>query len=134
MSNMRPEDRLAEKLKNDTLGTFFSDEDLLPIAKRAIDEAFFKWRDGPGYNSPQIPPLIVTLAKEHLEVEVKAYVARMFEKILDDEQFQNTMSQIMVESIGTALVNKMEEHWLDQFPSNLQKHAAMIADIVRSRK
>lgn len=130
-TNMRPEDRLAEKLKNDTLGAFFSEEDLLPIAKKAIEKAFFEYTDGPRYDSPKIPPLIVKLAQEHLSAEIKAYVTKMFDKLMDDEKFQNKMGELMVSSLGNALVNRMEQNWLDQFEGSMTKFAPMIADIIK---
>jgi len=130
-TNMRPEDRLAEKLKNDTLGAFFSEEDLLPMAKKAIEIAFFEWRDGPRYDSPKTPPLIVTAAQEHLEAEIKDYVSKMFDKLMDDEKFQSKMGEIMVSSLGTAMVNQMEQRWFSQFQNNMHQHSAMIAQILK---
>lgn len=131
-TNMRPEDRLAEKLKNDTLGTFFSDEDLLPLARRAIEIAFFQPRKGPSYNSPDLPPLIAEMAKKQIEVKIQQWVDTHWDTLYNDERFKESIGETMAASLGILLERRLTMRWDQQFQDTLMKNTSMIKNILNN--
>lgn len=131
-TNMTIADRLAERLKNDALGTLISEEDLHDICKQALNKAFFTGTPA-GYNTPATHPEVVVLAKDAMTAKVKKYVDDNFEKIINDEKFSKVMGQLMISSLGGVLMDNLQQSWQKQFFKDIHDNSNLIANIIRQK-
>lgn len=130
-TNMTIADRLAERLKNDSLGTLIGEDDLLDICKQAINNAFFVGTPS-SYNNQGTPPVVVAMAEKAMKEKVRQYVDDNFEKIINDEKFSEVMGQLMVSALGGVLMDSLRDNWQRQFFTDLNNHSSMIAQIVKN--
>lgn len=107
MSNsqkMTMEERLAQRLKDSELGTFFEDDDLTEIVSRAVERAFFKGREeGTSYNSKRLPPIIVEMAEETFRTAMKEYVNAAAAELVKKPEFQEMAAQYMLMALPQVL-------------------------------
>lgn len=77
ITNQTVTDRIAEKLKSTEFGAWFGEDDLLVLTRDAVNKAFFTNRPNLNkrhYQDPDLPPLIVEYAQQHVAGKINALV------------------------------------------------------------
>ena len=110
-SNMKIEDRIAEKLKSEEFGKWFGEEDLHDLVKEGIERAFFKPRTvQDGYTTKVIQPAIVEAASQHLKTviaaEAKIILQKRFEE--DPELLASTFAKIAEKATADIILDVLK--------------------------
>jgi hypothetical protein len=114
-TNMRVEDRLAERLKGADFAQWFGEDDIRDLVAKALDKAFFNERPNPngGYNAPaRVPPLLVEVAQTHLREKIDTYAAEHIKKLFADDP-------VLIERVLAAAVDKTLEDVVTKAIANL---------------
>lgn len=108
--NMTLEERIVQKLKDDTLMSLVGDEDaILELAKRAINEALFKDRQRPdpnnSYRSLHDPSPVVTAAGNAADRVAEKVMA----EILDSAEVKTAIHEYIIKSLPNVLLVALRE-------------------------
>lgn len=110
-NQMTVSDKLAMKLKESELGSLLSEDDLILIAREAINKAFFKDRvDNTGYNAKTLEPLVVEMARSAFRVEFEKIVRPVIEEFTKSDAFKETLAAAIhhqLPSVLTGMVGSM---------------------------
>ena len=101
-ANMTPEEKLAQKLKTDNIGSLMDDDMLSDLSKKAIELAFFQPRVVKGCSSwddEKLPPLIVTLATEAFKDKIKSVATPIIEELAKTDEFKQLLGQAILTQI-----------------------------------
>jgi hypothetical protein len=80
-SNSTVVDRIAEKLKADSAGAFFSEEDLYDLTKQALAVAFFTpFSERVGYETVTHPSRLVKIAQDQFDKHMQKAAADLFKE------------------------------------------------------
>jgi len=138
ISNIRMEDRIADRLKNEGLGSLIGEDDLLELTTRAVEIAFLKDRtEGTGYNEKKIPAPIFTIIQPYLDEYLKTvaqdFVDKQFKAVTESDEFQNMMGSLMVSALGATLNDLLKQSWNSQFYANMANHTDQLTTIVKMK-
>lgn len=105
-NTMSVSDKLAMKLQESELGSLLSEDDIILIAREAIDKAFFKNRiDNSGYNTKTADPLIVEMAREAFRVEFAKIVKPVIDEFTKSEAFLETLAAAIHQQLPSVLTS-----------------------------
>lgn len=99
-ANMNIAERLAQRIKESELGALIDEDSLSEIAKKALEEAFFKPRHEGGYsNGKTLPPLIVEQAGEAFKTAIADAIKPLVATLIADPKFNKLILDAVMASI-----------------------------------
>ena len=129
--NISLEDRVAERIQKSEIGQFLDEEDLLGIARRAIDKGFFKpYSTIEGTNdynrkTVQHPSRLEVIAREHIEAQMSEHIAKWVADHGDEigkeltRVMEEQMAQLSVERIAKTLLHSFMGPGIDAFKTQV---------------
>lgn len=108
-TNMTLEEKIVQKLKDETLFQLIGDEDAITdLVGRAIREALFKDHvDRSGYNSVTTPSPVMAAARKVAEQAAKEMIEKEVALLLEDEKLRGALLQAFIAAIPSAMENVM---------------------------
>lgn len=126
-SNMKVEDRLADKLKSSEFGAWFGEEDLHELVAKALDKAFFQPVKNPKYDyysrgkEPEmLPGAIIQMAAEHLKARFEQIIIeQMRERMKEFEpdillMIERTLAEGLDKIVVRALSGAIASAFINQ--------------------
>lgn len=118
-TNITLADKLADKIKNSEIGTFMTEDDLLPLARDAIHKAFFEPEDvrsSHGYSTGVRKSKLVQLAEDEFKDAIKLEVKKIVDEMVKQPEFKTAIAETIAISIPAILTESVQTYF----------HASMI--------
>ena len=104
-NHMSVSDKLAMKLKESELGSLLAEDDIIMIAREAIEKAFFKPRvDSSGYKHRTMEPLVVEMARELFRTEFQRIVRPVIHDLTNTTEFRTVLAAAISHELPSMML------------------------------
>lgn len=120
-NEMSVSDRLAMRLKDSELGTLLSEDDIILVAREAIDKAFFKKRtETSGYNTREYEPLIVSIARTTFEARFRELADPVITEFMKSEEFVAAIAAAATHALPSVLMGMVDSRFYGAVQSAME--------------
>jgi hypothetical protein len=110
-NKMSVSDRLAQKLMESELGSLLSEDDIILVAREAIDKAFFKpsvRTKGGGYGTDTFEPEVVTLARATFTKKFTELAEPVINEFVKSDAFLEAIASAAAKALPAVMSQHVE--------------------------
>lgn len=134
-AKMTLEEKIVQRLKNDTLMAVIGDEDaLLELTKRAIQEALFQpqKRDSGYGRTENIDSIVVAAARKVAQKAIEKVTDQCTEELMANPEFKTKFGEFIAQAIPTIILERFDRNITDNFRRGMMDNHETLRAMAKS--